>query len=97
MWQTAGMSKDGSKLITAEAYTQSTGQPYYFDGSSWAAETPAVGYNKRTVADISGKGEVLIAAGYGGRLYIKKNGIWTEHQPAGDVDKNWMGVCTNRG
>lgn len=91
------ISKDGSKLFISGDWGQATGKPYFYNGTSWAEDLPVAGWNIRTVSAMNGKGDVFIVAGFGGRLYIKKSGVWTEHKPAGDMNKNWFTVAVNKG
>ena len=60
-------SSDFSKQITAYAGARL----WYYNGSSWTEERPAGDANKTWYGcNISGDGKVLIAAAYGGRMYM---------------------------
>ncbi len=96
-WQQVGIDKNGIKFLSTTQFGGSSGKMYFFDGTNWAIDLPRVGYSKRTFAAMSGNADVFIQAGYGDRLYIKKNGVWVEHQPAGDSNRNWYSVTVNRG
>lgn len=98
MWFTASVDSDGSVLM-AGIY----GGRIYLStdsGSTWSEIQPAGDVNKGWVSSaISSDGSIIIlgsktssALGVTGRLYVSEDGgsTWSEEQPAGDVDKDWL-------
>ncbi len=66
-------------------------------GTSWSSVLPSGSFQPFRCVAMDSDGTNMIVGGYGGRIYTSSDSgvTWTERQPAGDSDCNWLSVASD--